>query len=147
MEKELGNNNEIIGKTPAGIPVYEQEDPGQMYKLQQKEFDNSILEQTPEKDRRYLKNGTLIQRMTDDGRFRKGFTQGEPIAKRILNENNKLITKDGMIKYEALVEINYGYRKGNDWIPFIVKVGEKFFAPKNGENQEKKREMLKKSKN
>lgn len=150
LRKEVDVDDEnIIGRTADGKPIYKSDDPGEMYKPHRepkKEVEN-FLEQTPEKYRRYMNKSTLVER-NENGKFRRGFTDNEPVVKRVLNEDGKWPVKNGLNKYMALTYVNYSFSsiKTNNTVSFTVAPGETFFAPKSGENKDKKKEMEKNNK-
>jgi len=140
---ETMGDNEIIKKTSTDDVSKKNED---VKNIPTKEPEKkSLLEQTPIKDQRPLLTGTVVERTTDKGKYRKGYIQSEgAIAKRVLNENNKPIREHGYIEYIALIDFNYGYNnKNGGWIPFVVKTGDTFFSPMSGEDNVKREKMLK----
>jgi hypothetical protein len=105
----------------------------------------SLLDQTPERDRHYLKESTLVQQ-NENGRYRKGFTSdGEFVVKRVLDEDGKWRTVDGLKKYQSLTGVNFFYHRGNVQVNGLFAPGEYFYAPQSGENKEKRKEMLRQS--
>jgi hypothetical protein len=136
-----------IGFTPTGKKVYKTDDPGEMYKNPEEILKESLLDQTPEKDRYYLKKTTLVEK-TDNGRYRKGYIQEEDnIVTRIKNEKGNPIIKNGLIKYQALTIVKYSFLGGyGKHVHQQFEPGEYFYAPKSGEDKEKKKEMLKQAK-
>lgn len=136
-------DDDVIGKTPTGEPIYKADDPGEMYKPKEGKKYNALLEQTPESLRRIVVKGTMVQRTDNYGHFRRGFIQNdESMARRILDGTGKSIVVENLTEYMALIEIKYGYKPKNSdkLISFIVRPGENFWSPRSGEkkNENKK---------
>ncbi|MDD4027198.1 MAG: hypothetical protein PHO75_03335 [Candidatus Shapirobacteria bacterium] len=128
-------NDDVILIMPNGEKGYRTDDPGEAYKPKPETF-NYLLEQTPEKLRKVLTKGTLVQKINDLGRFRRGFIQNEgSIVKRISNKGEIPVIDKKLTQYMALIEIKYGYRdkKSGEWISYLIKPGEIFESPRNGE--------------
>ncbi|MDD2482869.1 MAG: hypothetical protein PHE32_02815 [Candidatus Shapirobacteria bacterium] len=135
-----------LNKVP--IVFYPTDDPGEMYKTKNisKESKGSLLlEETPLKDRRYLKKGATIERKSDNQNYRRGYTQEELIAKRL--PENKTIKGEKNFLYMVLNTVNYGYRdRKGEWHPFVAEPGETFYAPVKSENNEKREKILNRKK-
>lgn len=71
------NDDDVISIMPNGIKRYKTEDPGEAYKARPVEKQSILLEMTPENLRKTLAKGTLVSRIDNYGRFRRGFTQDE----------------------------------------------------------------------
>lgn len=133
-------DDDMIRILPDGTKIYRPDDPGEMYKPKEVKKISLLLEQTPEKFRKEIMKGTVVQRVDYQGRFRRGFIQNEDsVAIRILNEKGRPVVKNNLTEYTALTEIRYGYRPKNsdNFISYVVKPGENFWSPRSGE---KKRE-------
>jgi hypothetical protein len=133
--------DDVISIMPDGTKRYRTEDPGEAYKAKPVEKTNDLLQQTPEYLRKTLLKETLVQRIDNYGRFRRGFTQDkDSIAKRILDEKGRPIVNKNLTEYMALTEIKYGYRpqNSNNLITYLVKPGEKFWSPRSSEAKKQK---------
>jgi len=135
--------DDVISIMPDGTKRYRTEDPGEAYKPKLVERPNDLLQQTPENLRKTLLKETLVQRIDNYGRFRRGFTQNEDsIAKRILDEKGRPIIDKNLTKYMALTEVKYGFqpRDSENRVSYLIKPGETFWSPRSGEkkNEEKK---------
>jgi len=145
FEIEKDEIDDVLIVTPEGKKIYKSDDPGESYK--QRSGDDSkkeetLLDKTSLKDRRYLVEGATVKRTDKHGNYRYGWTEHEAIVKRVLDENNKTIIKDNKIEYMALVEINYSYRRHNGkLISYKVEPGETFFSPKNFEDKVKREKL------
>lgn len=137
--------------TSKKVPIvfYPTDDPGEMYKPKNisklKSEWSPLLEETPLKDRRYLKKGVTIERKSDGQNYRSGCTQDELIAKRL--PGNKTIKGEKNFLYMVLNTVNYGYRdRKGEWHPFVTEPGETFYAPTKSEDNEKREKILNRKK-
>lgn len=140
-------DEELAGYLPDGCPIYKSDDPGKIYKLTHIKENKSLLEQTPEKDKRYLDLRTVVEG-NYEGKFRKGYLDKEGIVKRVLDENNNWLTnKKGLNKYMALTTVNFSYQpdNGKARVHFEFKPGDTFYSSRNGENLKKRKEMISKA--
>jgi hypothetical protein len=120
-------------------PIYRHDQVGVIKPLQ--EDPRELIEETPVKDRRFINPSTVVER---DDKYGRGFLTGEIIAVRVLNEQEKWITKNGLKPYITLTPLEYFYnKKGGGKVSMTIEPGKKFWAPKNGENNEKRNIMLK----
>lgn len=150
---DLLEDDEPIGLTPTGLPLYRSDDPGEMYKVNQiskpEKKQNSLLEQTPEKQRYFLQPGTLVEGRSEKFNiYRSGFCIDEAIVKRVKDEKGKWLVKKGLNKYQALTKVNFFFESREDGkkIHLSFESGETFYAAKTGEDKEKRKMMLKKIK-
>lgn len=151
-EKEMVEINfeQIKGKDPLLEDqelIKGKDDPGEMYRSISDVISESLLKETPEKDRYYLHKSTEF-RQRKDGLFKGGRTCGEVMVKRVLDENGEWKTKKGWGKYISLNEFQYWFiRKDNEQREYRkLNAGETFSAPKSMENKERKKEMMLKAK-
>ncbi len=127
-----------------GHAVYKNED--SFYKAPEVRNIVNYLEETPEKDRRYFNPAVLVRK--DQKIFRQGFTTQEMVAKRVVDNDGKWPTVDGMKKYMALTSFSYFYtpKNSSQQIVFNMYPGDTFLTSQSGENKEKKQEMAKANK-
>ncbi|MEI8067670.1 MAG: hypothetical protein WCG91_01820 [Candidatus Shapirobacteria bacterium] len=143
---------DIIGKLPNGQDLYRADPSGDMYKDQaqvDEEKRQELLNQHPEKDRRYFSPTTKVENfhwgkgLQSD--YRGGYTFGETMAVRVLDESGKEIKSKGFIRYKALSVIKFFYeipKSGGKKRELRFSPGQTFWAPKACEDKEKKKEML-----
>lgn len=140
------DNEKPIGKTPTGLPLYRNEDPGEMYK---KAKEKSLLEKTPMEERYFLKPGTFLKgRNKEYNSYRYGSTKEESTVKRFITEEGKWPVKETLHKYIALTGINIFYTKDFDNVErkLSFKPGDIFYAPSSCEDKEKRKKILEKIK-
>ena len=146
----LHDNDEVRFKTQDGREIYIDHDNSEMYRAHERAKQNyknetiSLAEATGEKEKRYLRKSTLVTNVKGD-RFRKGFTSEECIVKRVLTEDDKWPTIDGLNKYMAISEVKFTYHSQGRTGSLSFKPGEMFMAPKKCEDNEKRNEILKKA--
>lgn len=141
----LDEDEEIKVRTEDGREYYLNNDNSEMYRNHKKtkptyRVDESLVECTPEKEKHWLLKGTLV-RNVKGANFRKGYTDDECVVKRVLTEDNKWPTVDGLNKYMAISEVRFSFQSntGDGKMTLSFNPGEFFMAPRKCENKDKKK--------
>jgi hypothetical protein len=108
--------------------------------------EKKVLDKTPIEDIHFLNPQTkVVGRTKNKNAFRQGFLTEEAVVKRLLNKEGKWPVKKNMYPYLALKDCSFSFQDKYTYEPVNLRflAENVFWAPKSGENTDKRKEMLK----
>lgn len=122
-----------IGLTINGDPLYMPDDPGDMYKVPERESLKGVV----------LGKGIYVKSNAPN-QYKAGFTVSESTVARKKNDEGKWPTKQGLKLYEAISTVLFSFfseRSGKN-IEMQFDPGDLFWAQKNGEKKQPQKKKL-----
>jgi len=142
VEKNNLIDEPIARYTSTGLPVYQSDDPGEMYRYKNKALLDGILF----KDQKIVGRTVYVSNGLDGKNYKAGFLDGEIIVKRLMDDKNrKWPQKRNMRPYKLLTPAKYHFTIRDQMIDRGFKPGETIWIPSGCElkiNGDRKKERI-----